>query len=165
MTRQFDKLDRGTAGNAWGSARRAAAARTGVSMPNGDFPIEDRADVEAAVEASGRHADPEAARQHITGRALSIGATDLLPSHWPNSTRPAEAPEVGAGSKHPFVESAAKIQHRLTLAKGTPESLAKPELIPQIEADTRKLAGDIGAVEAFKRVFRAPPRSMISKGM
>jgi hypothetical protein len=158
---QFDKLDRGP----WGSARREAAARTGVAMPNGDYPCEDREDVRRAVATAHQHPDPDAARNHITGRAQSLECADELPSHWPGSTRPADAPQVGAAPGHPFLEQAAKIRHRLDLAKGfLPQaSVAKPELLPQIEADTRKLAGDLGFDLAVRRSQRAP-RSFLKIG-
>src|SRR5271168_5159956 len=101
----------------WTPEQRGTCARTGLAMPNGDFPILGREDLQEAIDNHKQAKDPEAAQAHIVGRAKSIGATDLLPSHWPDSTRPADAPQVGAAPKHPFLEQAAKIQHRLHLAK------------------------------------------------
>jgi hypothetical protein len=112
---QFDKLDRGP----WDSARRSAAARTGVAMADGSYPCENRQDVANAVATAHQH----------------------------------DAPQVGASPKSPFLEQAAKIQHRLRLAKGTGAPAA---IVAEIAADTRKLAGDLGAVEAFRRSQRAP---------
>ena len=147
----FDKLDRGA--SPWGSARREAAARTGVAMTDGSYPCENREDVANAVATAHQHSDPDAARNHITGRATSLACCDELPSHWPGSTRPADAPQVGAAPTSPFLEQAAKLQHRLHLAKSTGAPAA---IVAEIAADTRRLAGDLGATEAFRRAQRSP---------
>src|SRR5258708_1307502 len=114
-------------------------------MSDGSFPCEDREDIANAVATCHTHKDPDAARVHVTGRAKSLGRTHLLPSHGPDSTRPADAPPVGAAPKGPFFEQAAKIQHRLHLVKSTGAPAA---IVAEIEADTRRLAGDLGATEA-----------------
>src|SRR5271156_1414575 len=147
----LDKLDRGA--SPWGSARREAAARTGVAMADGSYPCENREDVRRAVATAHQHSDPDAARNHITGRATSLACCDELPSHWPGSTRPADAPQVGASPTSPFLEQAAKLQHRLHLAKSTGAPAA---IVAEIEADTRTLAGNLGFDLAVRRAQPAP---------
>lgn len=61
--------------------RRAMAAR-GQAMPDGSFPIRDRADLQNAIQSVGRAANYEAAKRHIIRRARALGLTDMLPEEW-----------------------------------------------------------------------------------
>lgn len=64
--------------------RRAMASR-GQAMPDGSFPIADRADLENAIQAVGRAASYEAAKRHIIRRARALGLTEMLPEEWKKS--------------------------------------------------------------------------------
>jgi phage I-like protein len=66
---------------------RKKAAREGWALPDGSFPIGNRADLENAVHDYGRAKDKPAAQKHITKRAKALGCTDLLPADWPGSTK------------------------------------------------------------------------------
>lgn len=60
--------------------RRMAAA--GVAMPDGSFPIRNRADLQNAIQSVGRASDYEAAKRHIMSRARALGLTNMLPEDW-----------------------------------------------------------------------------------
>ncbi len=58
-------------------------AHSGVAMPDGSYPIPDRAYLEKAIHAVGRgNADHDVIRRHIIARAHALGAADLIPSDW-----------------------------------------------------------------------------------
>lgn len=59
-------------------------ARQGVAMPDGSYPIPDRAHVEKAVHAVGRGTNNshDAIRRHIIKRARALGADSLIPNGW-----------------------------------------------------------------------------------
>lgn len=61
--------------------RRAMASR-GQAMPDGSYPIADRADLENAIQAFGRAKNPAAVKRHIIKRARALGLTELLPESW-----------------------------------------------------------------------------------
>ncbi|HLA65021.1 MAG TPA: hypothetical protein VK600_00400 [Candidatus Saccharimonadales bacterium] len=71
--------------------QRSAMADKGQALPDGSFPIANRADLSNAIQAFGRAGDKPAAKKHITKRAKALGATDLLPADWPGSTKSAKA--------------------------------------------------------------------------
>lgn len=62
--------------------QRRAMARRGQAMPDGSFPIGNRADLGNAIQSVGRAANYDAARRHIIGRARALGAIDMLPEDW-----------------------------------------------------------------------------------
>jgi hypothetical protein len=65
------------------SARRKAA-KSGVAMPDGSFPIPDVAHVRKAIRAFGR-ANPSkrgAVKAHIKKRARALGVSNLIPDGW-----------------------------------------------------------------------------------
>lgn len=64
------------------SKQREAAAKTGAAMPDGSFPIENRADLENAIRAFGRAKNKRAVKRHIMKRAKALGAEDLIPADW-----------------------------------------------------------------------------------
>jgi hypothetical protein len=64
--------------------RRAMAAR-GQALPDGSYPIADRADLENAIQAVGRASSYEAAKRHIIRRARALGLTEMLPEDWKKS--------------------------------------------------------------------------------
>jgi hypothetical protein len=65
------------------TADRKHLASTGAAMPDGSYPIADRADVEDAVRAVGRgNASHDAIRRHVISRAKTLGASDAIPENW-----------------------------------------------------------------------------------
>lgn len=83
------------------AAERDKLAKSGAAMSGGEFPIETVADLENAIQAIGRAADPAAAKAHIKKRAAALGATDKLPADWKEAAQPADL----AGDVVPLVES------------------------------------------------------------
>ena len=68
---------------------RKDAAKTGVAMKDGSYPIDDKKSLEDAVQAYGRAKNKAATKRHIIKRAKALKMTDLLPSDWPGSTKDA----------------------------------------------------------------------------
>ena len=66
----------------YSEATRQRYARQGIAMPDGSYPIANRADLRRAIQAVGRASDYEAAKRHIIRRARALGATDMLPEEW-----------------------------------------------------------------------------------
>lgn len=63
-------------------AQRRKWAASGVALPDGSFPIPDRAHLRKAVLAHGRASDKAKAKRHIKKRARQLGATHMLPDGW-----------------------------------------------------------------------------------
>ena len=64
-------------------AKRDEYAKSGVAMPNGDFPIPDEGHLKSAVgHWEGYTGDKAAAKKHIIARAKALGLTKLLPDDW-----------------------------------------------------------------------------------
>lgn len=66
----------------WTEERRKEAAKEGVALPNGQYPIEDKEDLRKALQSYGRARDMKATKRHIIKRANILGALDVLPSGW-----------------------------------------------------------------------------------
>lgn len=65
------------------ASRRRKYAKSGVAMPNGDFPIPDEGHLRSAVGRLGNYnGNKSAAKRHIIKRAKSLGLTNLLPDDW-----------------------------------------------------------------------------------
>ena len=62
--------------------QRRRMAAYGAAMPDGSFPIRNRADLQNAIQSVGRASDYDAARRHIIGRARALGLTNMLPKDW-----------------------------------------------------------------------------------
>lgn len=63
--------------------QRKQDAKSGVAMPNGDFPIPDEGHLKSAVGLLGNYkGDKAAARKHIVKRARALKLTNLLPEDW-----------------------------------------------------------------------------------
>src|SRR5579859_196657 len=62
--------------------QREKLAKSGAALPDGSFPIENKGDLENAVQAIGRAKDPTKAKAHIKSRAKALGATDMIPDTW-----------------------------------------------------------------------------------
>jgi hypothetical protein len=58
-------------------------AKNGTAMPDGSYPIGDKADLEKAIQAVGRgNADHDAIRRFIMKRAKALGAMGSIPINW-----------------------------------------------------------------------------------
>ncbi|HXP29717.1 MAG TPA: XkdF-like putative serine protease domain-containing protein [Stellaceae bacterium] len=91
----------------YSAAERQAMAESGEALPDGSFPIKDRADLAAAIHDCGRAKDPAKARAHIIARAEALDATDLLPPDWHESSADQDAAAVGKiGARHSAVDLA-----------------------------------------------------------
>jgi len=67
----------------WNTEARRDAAAKGWALPDGSYPIADRADIRDAVLSYGRsRADRAEVKQHIIERARQLGAVDELPEKW-----------------------------------------------------------------------------------
>lgn len=61
---------------------RDSAAQSGAALPDGSFPIRNRADLRNAVRLVGHAKNPAKAKAHIISRARSLGASASLPDGW-----------------------------------------------------------------------------------
>lgn len=112
---------------------REAMAKTGEAMEDGSFPIKDKEDLAAAIEAHERAKDKNMARRHITKRAKVLKATDMLPPEWTGKATEgatdegaAEAEGGGEGdaADAPAGESAAEGEEEAEADAGTDEGAA-----------------------------------------
>jgi len=61
---------------------RRRMAATGAAMPDGSFPIRNRADLQNAIQSVGRASNYDQAKKHIISRARTLGLTSMLPQDW-----------------------------------------------------------------------------------
>lgn len=80
---------------AYNEESRSQMAESGMAMPDGSFPIKDRADLMNAIKAHGRAKDIEAAKKHIIKRAMDLGLEELIPTEWV----PKDVQAAAAGKK------------------------------------------------------------------
>ena len=73
---------------------RKAMAKDGRAMKDGSYPIDNKADLEDAIQAFGRAKNKTATKRHITKRAKALKATDMLPADWPGSTKDKDSKKV-----------------------------------------------------------------------
>jgi hypothetical protein len=66
---------------------RNRMAEAGQAMPDGSFPIANRADLQNAIQSVGRAKDYAKAKAHIINRARSLNAIDMLPEDWKPGVR------------------------------------------------------------------------------
>lgn len=65
------------------AAKRDEYAKSGIAMPNGDFPIPDEGHLRSAVGHYGGYTgDKAAAKKHIIARARALNLVRLLPDDW-----------------------------------------------------------------------------------
>jgi len=64
------------------AAERRRMAESGAAMPDGSFPIRNRADLSNAIQSIGRASNYDAAKKHIISRARALNATAMLPKDW-----------------------------------------------------------------------------------
>jgi len=69
---------------AYSRARREEMASKGQALPDGSYPIADKADLQNAISAYGRAKDKAAAKAHITRRAKAFGLDEMIPAEWSN---------------------------------------------------------------------------------
>ena len=62
--------------------QRERMAEAGDALPDGSYPIADKADLQNAIQAFGRAKDKDAAKKHIVKRAKELGLEDMLPEDW-----------------------------------------------------------------------------------
>lgn len=62
--------------------QREDMAERGDALPDGSFPIADKADLENAITALPRAKDRDAAKAHIMKRAKELDAEDMIPTDW-----------------------------------------------------------------------------------
>lgn len=80
----YKMYDEETNKREFSSATRERMAEAGTAMPDGSFPIANRADLQNAIQAVGRARDYTAARAHIIRRARALNAMEMLPEDWRN---------------------------------------------------------------------------------
>lgn len=73
---------------AYSDDERASMAKEGNALPDGSYPIANKADLKNAISSFGRAKDPDTVKSHIIARAKALDATDLLPADWAGSTKP-----------------------------------------------------------------------------
>jgi hypothetical protein len=61
---------------------RKKLAESGKALPEGGYPIKNRADLKKAIKAYGRATNPNAAKRHIIKRARALNAIGDLPGAW-----------------------------------------------------------------------------------
>ena len=61
---------------------RATMAKSGVAMPDGEYPIPDADALDRAIKSIGRATDRAAVMAHIKKRATALGKTSALPKEW-----------------------------------------------------------------------------------
>jgi len=61
---------------------REAAAEKGEALPDGSYPIRNKADLKRAIQAYGRAKDKEKTKKFIIKRAKEPEAVDMLPKEW-----------------------------------------------------------------------------------
>lgn len=66
----------------YGEEHRMDMAENGLALPDGSFPIKDRADLANAIQAYGRAKDKDRAKAHIIKRAQALNLDDLIPEEW-----------------------------------------------------------------------------------
>lgn len=83
--------------------QREQMAEAGDALPDGSYPIADKADLQNAIQAFGRAKDKDAAKKHIIKRAKELGLEDMLPENWMQEE---EGEGEGGGDKMPEAEEA-----------------------------------------------------------
>ncbi|MDA8230353.1 MAG: hypothetical protein M0006_03350 [Magnetospirillum sp.] len=128
----------GLAKRAFDAAERQKAAKSRTAMPDGSYPIEDKADLENAIRAFGRAKDKDAVKKHIISRAKALDATDLLPEDWDGSTRKKKG--AGAGNMRKGMFEVGQLAELLSALGGLAQSVTAEA---SAEADGSPLPGRI----------------------
>lgn len=128
--------------------KRKALADSGAALPDGSFPIEDKADLENAIRAFGRAKDKAAAKAHITTRAKALGSSDLIPESW--ASKSAEGGHHQQNGEPMFT---AEIKKSL----GLPETATDAECTAAIAKAATDHAALTKANERLTRLAKATP--------
>lgn len=107
---------------------RKRLADTGAAMADGGYPIENKADLENAVQAFGRAKDKAATRRHIIARARTLNALDSLPPKWGVSKRSVLAvilEKIGLGKQAIDFETAQANSEASEYAQGMVEEFCE----------------------------------------
>jgi len=64
------------------NAKRMELAHAGKALPDGSFPIENKGDLQNAIQSVGRASSPAKAKSHIIRQAQALNAVDMLPEEW-----------------------------------------------------------------------------------
>jgi hypothetical protein len=67
---------------AFTAAERQRLAESGAALPDGSYPIEDKADLRNAIDGIGRAKDEAKAKAHILARAKALGVGEMIPEAW-----------------------------------------------------------------------------------
>lgn len=123
------------------AADRRRMGKTGVAMPNGDFPIPDEGHLKAAIGRLGNYTgDKAAAKKHIVARAQALGLEKLLPDDWTaagadDSKKTAEPDVTKASTADPAVDIPEIVKKAVAEANAASE-----ERIKALEAELAKVA-------------------------
>lgn len=66
----------------WTEERREKAAKSGIALPDGSYPISDKEDLRKAIQSYGRAKDPVATKRHIMRRASRLDSLSMIPDGW-----------------------------------------------------------------------------------
>ena len=80
----YKAVDMNTEKRDYSTDARERMAGAGTAMPDGSFPIANRADLQNAIQSVGRAKDYGKAKAHIISRARALNAMDMLPEDWRN---------------------------------------------------------------------------------
>ncbi len=80
----YKAVDMNTEKRDYSTDARERMAGAGTAMPDGSFPIANRADLQNAIQSVGRAKDYGKAKAHIINRARALNAMDMLPEDWRN---------------------------------------------------------------------------------
>lgn len=75
-------------------SEREKLSNEGKAMPDGSYPIRNRADLARAIQAYGRAKNKRATKRWIMRRARELDAMDLLPEDWKNMEQSMDFDEV-----------------------------------------------------------------------
>ena len=78
--------------------QRTAMAKSGHAMPDGSYPIENKADLSNAIQSFGRAKNQGAVKRHIIKRAKALGMMDMLPADWMPMMNAEDAPFLSDGA-------------------------------------------------------------------
>jgi hypothetical protein len=139
--------------------QRSQLADSGAAMPDGSFPIRNKADLENALHAQGRAKDVEAARRHIKSRAKALGLESMLPDSFGGAQKSANPNGEGPNMDEKKMEEMSK---RLATLEG---ELAQSRAFGQLsDADKVHYAGlDESGRGEFLKKDRSERASILAK--
>lgn len=89
---------------AYSESERKEMAEEGMALPDGSFPISNEMDLRNAVQSYGRAKDKDAAKAHITKRAIAMKMADVIPANW-DTEKSAESQIVAGSEEGKFLSS------------------------------------------------------------